>query len=257
MAPKDVKAVKRPSAKAKSLTKAPRKRAAAVRRRLAPEERRRQIVAAAKSLFLDDGIDHVSMRKIARKVGITQAAIYQHFENKEAILYVIIEDFFSDVIAAFEVAVSTEADPLRRLRRAMRTYVDFGLSRPEEYRLVFMTPMSGLVRAGVALPRTEKARLKPSKGSLAFGMLDARVTEVIGAGLARDLDADLVSEAIWAAGHGIVSLLITHEHFPWTDREALIDLQIDLLMEGLLPAGSPARGENRGGGSSCPFGGPR
>lgn len=234
----------------------PEKRAVPARRRLSPEERQGQIIAAAKSLFLEEGIDHVSMRKIARKVGITQAGIYQHFENKEAILYVIIEDFFSDVIAAFEAAVSAETDPLGRLRRAMRTYVDFGLSRPEEYRLVFMTPMSGLVRAGVAIPRTEEAKLKPSKGSLAFGMLDARVNEVIGAGLARDLVADIVSEAIWAAGHGIVSLLITHEHFPWTDREALIDMQIDLLMEGLLPAGSPARSERRGG-SSCPFGGPR
>ncbi|WP_168713181.1 TetR/AcrR family transcriptional regulator [Parvibaculum lavamentivorans] len=214
-------------------------------------------MAAAKSLFLDDGIDHVSMRKIARKVGITQAAIYQHFENKEAILFVIIEDFFSDLLHVFEVAVSQETEPLAQLRRAMRTYIDFGLSRTEEYRLVFMTPMSGLVRAGVAVPRTEEAKLTPSKGSLAFDMLDSCVHQVVEAGATRDLDPDLVSEAIWAAGHGIVSLLITHEHFPWTDREALIDLEIGLLLEGLLPAGSPARGENQGGGSSCPFGGPR
>jgi len=254
MAPKDAKAVKRPSTKVKPPARTPRKGAAPVRRRLAPEERRRQIVAAAKSLFLEEGIDHVSMRKIARKVGITQAAIYQHFENKEAILFVIIEDFFSDLLHVFEAAVSQETEPPARLRRAMRTYVDFGLSRTEEYRLVFMTPMSGLVRAGVAIPRTEEAKLTPSKGSLAFGILDSCVHQAVEAGATRDLDPDLVSEAIWAAGHGVVSLLITHGHFPWTDKAALIDLQIDLLLEGLLPAGSPARGENRGGGSSCPFG---
>lgn len=238
---------------AKRLEKAsprPKKHAVPVRRRLSPEERQGQIIAAAKSLFLEEGIDHVSMRKIARKVGITQAAIYQHFENKEAILFVIIEDFFADLIVAFEAAVSAEADPLARLRRAMRIYVDFGLSRTEEYRLVFMTGKSNLVRAGVALPRTEEAKLRPSKGSLAFGMLDDSVHEAVESGLARDLDPDLVAEAIWAAGHGIVSLLITHCHFPWTDREALIDLEIDLLLEGLLPAESPARAQRRDGSPS-------
>lgn len=212
-----------------------------VRRRLSPDERRSQIVAAARALFVEEGIDHVSMRKIARQVGITQAAIYQHFENKEAILFVIIEGFFDEMLRVFEAALSGGDDVLTRLRRAMRTYVALGLSRPEEYRLVFMTPMSGLVRAGVTLPRTEEAKLTPSPGSLTFGMLDGTLREAQAKGYLRDINPDIASEAIWAAGHGIVSLLITHSQFPWTDKAALVELQLDMLFEGMLPAGSPAR----------------
>lgn len=202
------------------------------RKRLPPEERRAQIVAAARSLFAAEGTDKVSMRRIAERVGITQAAIYQHFENKEAILFVIIEGFFSDLLAALEAAIAMDPEPLRRLRRAMRAYIEYGLSRPEEYRLIFMTPISGLVRAGLAVPRTDQARQTPSKGSLAFDVLDRAVQDLAMAGRARLADTNLLAEALWAAGHGIVSLLITHEQFPWTDRERLIDFQLDLVLRG-------------------------
>ncbi len=234
---------KKPQGKRTS-AKAAKGRSAPVRRqRLSPEERRAQIVAAAKALFVTEGIDHVSMRKIARRVGITQAAIYQHFENKEAILFVIIEDFFGELRTALDAVLAEETGPLERLRRAMRAYIEYGLSRPEEYRLVFMTPMSGLVRAGVAVPRTEEAKREPSQGSLAFDVLDGAVREVVARGAVRHGDTDLLTEAIWAAGHGLVSLLITHDHFPWTDRKAVIDLQLDLIFRGLLHDNCPMRVE--------------
>lgn len=236
------KSVKRPSRAARTKQKgsgAPAEKTG--RRRLSPEERRSQIVAAAKALFSEEGIGHVSMRKIAGEVGITQAAIYQHFENKEAILFVIIEDFFGDLLEALSSAIASEEEPLRKLRAGMRAYIEYGLSRPEAYRLVFMTPMSGLVRAGVAVPRTAEAKLQPSKGALAFNVLDGAVREVVNRGMTRHSSTDLLAEAIWAAGHGIVSLLITHNEFPWTDPAKVIDLQIDLLFRGLLHDGCPMR----------------
>ncbi len=230
---------------AKNIAKTQGKRAVSPakprRRRLSPDERRAQIVAAARSLFAAEGTDNVSMRKIAKRVGITQAAIYQHFENKEAIFFVIIEGFFSDLLASLEAAIALETEPLHRLRRSMRAYIEYGLSRPEEYRLVFMTPMSGLVRAGLAVPRTDEALHTPSKGSLAFDVLDRAVRDVVMAGRTRFTDTDLLAEAIWAAGHGIVSLLITHDQFPWTDRERIIEFQLDLVFRGLLHENCPMR----------------
>lgn len=211
------------------------------RKRLSPEERRGQIVAAARSLFAAEGPDNVSMRKIAKRVGITQAAIYQHFENKEAIFFVIIEGFFAELLAALETAIAEETEPLLRLRRSMRAYIEHGLSRPEEYRLVFMTPMSGLARAGLAVPRTDEARHTPSKGSLSFDVLDRAVRDVVMAGRTRYADTDLLAEALWAAMHGIVSLLITHDQFPWTDRERIVEFQLDLVFRGLLHDKCPMR----------------
>ena len=119
--------------------------------------------------------------------------------------------------------------------------MDYGLAHPDAYRLVFMTPISGLVRAGMGVPRTEEAKLKPSKGTLAFDVLDSVVRKVMECGMVRHDNTDLLAEAIWAAGHGLVSLLITHNEFPWTDPDKVIDIQIDLLFRGLLNEDCPMR----------------
>ena len=213
----------------------------APRRRLPPAERRIQIVAAAKALFAAGGLERVTMRNIARRVGITQAAIYQHFEDKEAILFAIAEDFFSDLIADSEKMAAEATDPVDWLTRAMRSYVEVGFSHPDEYRLVFMTNVPGFERHGRhrSVPG-QTLPIQPSKGAIAFGYLQDQVRDLIARGHIRPGDPELVAEAIWAAGHGLVSLMITHADFPWS-REALIETQIRILLGGLLPEGSPMR----------------
>ena len=64
--------------------------------------------------------------------------------------------------------------------------------------------------------------------------------DLIEAGLVRKQDSSLAAEAIWAAGHGIVTLLITHRDMI-TSPDQLITTQIEMLMNGLLPDDSPAR----------------
>ena len=49
----------------------------------------------------------------------------------------------------------------------------------------------------------------------------------------RTTDVDAVSQMLWAAGHGVTSLLITHKHFPFVAKNQLIDLTLDTLVEGL------------------------
>tara|TARA_R110000868_G_scaffold192386_4_gene436813 strand:- start:5298 stop:6047 length:750 start_codon:yes stop_codon:yes gene_type:complete len=218
------------------------------RQRLAPEERRAQIIEAARALFAEGGVALVTMRSIAARVGITQAAIYQHFQDKEAILYAIAEGFFLHLIEAKERNVRADLDPIDRLRASMRSYVSNGLAHPEEYRLVFMTDAPGLRRHAPANLTREvlagadvaEPEIQPTKGQIAYGHLQELVRELVAAGHIRGGDPETIAEAIWAAGHGLVTLLITHVDFIW-DREKLIDTQINMLLNGLLPEDSPAR----------------
>lgn len=216
------------------------------RRRLPPAERRTQIIEAAKALFGEGGIEQVSMRNIARRVGITQAAIYQHFQDKDAILFSIAEDFFTLLIEGSLKTAQEVADPVQRLRRSMHNYVASGLEHPEEYRLVFMTHAPGLRRQGGHRPVPgETPPIQPSKGRIAYGHMQDQVRELVASGLIRKGDPEVMAEAIWAAGHGIVALLITHVDFPWS-RETLAETQINMLFEGLLPDDSPSRAANAG-----------
>jgi AcrR family transcriptional regulator len=231
-----------------------RPRTAVPRRRLPPAERRTQIIDAARALFAAGGLEQVSMRNIARRVGITQAAIYQHFEDKEAILFAIAEGFFNQLIEASQKTAAAEFDPVERLRRSMRAYVESGLAHPEEYRLVFMTHAPGLQKkhGGHRPAPGEPPPIQPSRGQIAYAHLQDQVRDLVASGLIRKNDPEVIAEAIWAAGHGVVSLLITHVDFLWS-REKLLETQLDILLEGLLPDESPFRRlERRGKGKSRP-----
>lgn len=230
--------------KTKRASKRPALPKKAPRLRLSPAERRVQIIDAARALFAAGGLQQVSMRNIAKRVGITQAAIYQHFEDKEAILFAISEGFFMRLIEDGIRTAAEETDPVTRLKRCMRGYIEVGLMRPDEYRLVFMTNIPGFEQRGHRIPAGEEPPAELTKGKVAYAYLQEQVRELISAGLLRDGDPELVAEAMWAAGHGIVSLLITHVDFPWA-REALIQTQLQILFDGLLPEGSPYRRESR------------
>ncbi len=210
-----------------------------IRRRLSPAERRLQIIDAARALFGEGGLAQVSMRNIARHVGITQAAIYQHFEDKEAILFAIADGYFAQLIERMRQHLSDDMPPLDRLRAMMRGYIEAGLARPEEYRLVFMTDIPGFRREG-GLRAEPGNEAEPTTGQLAFGFLEEQVRTLLKAGLIRPGDAELIAEAIWAAGHGVVSLLITHVGFLWAP-ERLIDAQIEMIFKGILPDDGSAR----------------
>lgn len=213
-----------------------------VRRRLSPEERRGQIIAAARKLFAEGGLEHVSMRNIAREVGITQAAIYQHFQDKNEILFEIAESYFGELIEAHERITVRAKDPIERMKLFMRAYVENGLARPDVYRLVFMTVVPGLAGKSAHLPAPDAGEL--TKGQISYGQLHDRMRDLIEAALVRDLDPTLAAEAVWAAGHGIVTLLITHRDMI-TSPDQLITTQIDILMNGLLPDDSPSRRKDK------------
>lgn len=212
------------------------------RRRLTADQRRSQILAAARQLFIEEGVVNVSMRRIASRAGVTPTLIYHHFADKESLLLAVCEDFFLGLIEASTAALAATPetdDPFARLRHLMRGYVGFGLANPDVYRLVFMTPMASLKRE--KMPRHgHRARTgdpPPPEdedfGIRAFALLEDEIRRLIDAGSLKPAEAGAVAEVVWATGHGIVSLLITHGDFQWTPTDELIALSIDALLHGI------------------------
>jgi len=95
-----------------------------------------RIFAAARALFDQNGVDGVSMRRIADKVGITPMAIYKHYPDKDALLNALMLDGF----AAWEARVEKirEPEPLDWLRQMGEAFVDFALGQPRRYEAAFL-----------------------------------------------------------------------------------------------------------------------
>jgi len=221
--------------------KAAKPRKIAARKRIGAAARRAQILSVASEMFARDGIDHTSMRKIAAKAGVTAALLYKHFADKDALLMAIGEGFFVKLAAYMEKAAGSERDPITRLKRQMHAYVTCGIENPREYHLTFMTALPRLKRGNEMKAFRERARRGEAipEGDLKMGMrcfarLEGAVGAVVQAGQSRFKNVAALSETVWAGGHGLVSLVITHDDFGWTKRAELIDTSIELMLHGLL-----------------------
>lgn len=101
------------------------------------EAMRRRILDAAKQLFLREGFDNVSMRRIASRIEYSPAALYRYFKNKREILSVLREEGFVRLVAQQEASRQACPDPLERLRTGMTKYIRFALAEPDRYQLMF------------------------------------------------------------------------------------------------------------------------
>jgi AcrR family transcriptional regulator len=191
------------------------------------ESLRQQILDAARELFATHGYRNVSMRKIAERIEYSPTTIYLYFNDKSELLLSLCEETFSILIEKFAELDCEIQDPVERLRLGLKSYVLFGIEHPNHYKVTFMEQVENLDKA-------QEAKMKESKGMLAFKNISQTVSRCINEGRFRPVDIDLASQALWAAIHGITSLLIVHAKFPWADHDKVIDQVVNTMIEGLM-----------------------
>ena len=196
---------------------------ATVRRERLKQELRGDIVAAARDLFATEGYASVSMRKIAERVGCAPGTIYLYFEDKDALLSAICVETFAKLNKRMEAIRNDQGDPLERLRRGGRQYVQFALDHPYHYLVTF-----GLT--GVAHSKNDEAR---QAGEHSFNCMRECVRLCIDAGLLRIDDVEQVAQSLWACLHGVVMLLISKSDFPFIEQTRLIDSVVDISLQGV------------------------
>jgi AcrR family transcriptional regulator len=196
------------------------------RREREKETLRQEILDAARDLFVKEGYENVSMRRIAEKIEYSPTTIYLYFEDKSALLFAICDETFARLAKKLETIVKEVDDPVESLKRGCRAYVEFGLKNPNHYRVTFINHPELNLGADHYLR-------EGSMGMRAYGSLRAGVEECIKQGRFREVDLEAATQMIWAGGHGLTSLLITKPHFPWANKNQLIDLMLDTLIDGL------------------------
>ena len=199
-----------------------------VKERRAREKRylRQEILDAASELFVKEGYENVSMRRIAEKIEYSPTTIYLHFKDKAELLEQVCQETFSRLSGILAELTERSAEPLERLRSGLLAYIQFGLANPHQYRATFMMPLPEVFKA-------EKYHQPDSPGLQTFDFLRRCVYDCIAAGKLRKMDPELVSQTLWAGIHGVTSLLITCEEFPWVGKEELIHSVVDALIRGV------------------------
>jgi AcrR family transcriptional regulator len=155
--------------------------------------RAREIVGAARAIIDAEGLDALTMRHIAERLGIRAPSLYKHFPDKQSLEAAVISAAFEEQAVLFERAIAGQADPLAALAASYRAYA---LAHPHLYRLM-----------------TDR--------ELRRDLLQPGVEERAGRSVYRAAGEDANrARAAWAFAHGMALLEITHRFPPGADIDA-------------------------------------
>jgi len=195
------------------------------RRAREKKELRQEILDAARDLFVREGFENVSMRKIAEKIEYSPTTIYLYFKDKAELLDCICEETLARLVRTQTSIDQDVSDPLERLRRGLRSYIEFGLKHPNHYKVSFMM--------SEAFEDPERAVRSRAMGEKAFDHLRQVLIQCAEHELINVDDTEATAQALWATIHGLTSLLIAKPRFRWVEREHLIDTLVEGAIKGL------------------------
>lgn len=198
----------------------------AKRREREREELRRQIITAAQRLFVTEGYESTTIRRIADAVEYTPGAIYSYFKDKDEILYAIHQAGFLELQRSLTAAAITAPNPLEQLLRLGDAYVAFARQNPELYHLMFVAQ---------ATSRTLTQAEEWPEGTAAYDALRSVVRAAVTDGWIRPGDPEVIAFTLWSTAHGSVTLEICNRCMvlPEQQRESMIPLTYRYLVEAL------------------------
>jgi AcrR family transcriptional regulator len=166
---------------------------------------RRALIQAGLKLLSEGGVAALSLRAAAELAGVSHAAPYRHFRDKNALVAAIAEEGFRLLSAEMRAAIGAcgSNDLLARLRAAGGGYVTFALRHPAHFRTIFS-------EVTCADDETEpEMRALRAAGEEAYAVLRDLVAEGIRRGRLRAGDPDQLSLAAWSLVHGLSMLTIS------------------------------------------------
>lgn len=158
----------------------------------------RLILDASLKLFIDDGYENVSIRKIAERIEYSPASIYLYFKDKDEIFFTLQNEAF-DKFYEMQLTVQSIEDPYERLVTHGKSVIKFAFDNEGLYDLLFI--MSEPVR-------NLDTREQWVFGNRSYNLLKKNVKEYLDAKNIKNHDVETVSFACWAFVHGIAALKI-------------------------------------------------
>lgn len=190
---------------------------------------RNKLISSGLKILSENGMESLSLRMVAKRAGVSHAAPYRHFENREALIAAIAEDGYkklSDNILS--AAALHPQNPELQFKEAGWGYIQFAIENPEHLKVMF-----GSFSKGCELDR-----------GTSFDDLIGLIRNCQDSGLIRNEDPLILALTTWSTVHGLALILINNQ-MPEAgipadrkSREQMVRKIIDILFEGLRNTGN-------------------
>ena len=190
------------------------------------EELRQEIMDSARELFVKEGFDNVSMRKIAEKIEYSPTTIYLYFQDKADLLDCIVEETLLGLRSKLD-SLRHGHDLIADLKAGLTAYIEYWTLHPNDFRVAFMTDLKAL--------DPERAWRCSIVGASLYAGLRNSLKTCAEAGVIEYRDLETSSQAVWAAIYGLVALFVMKPHFPWVDQAVLIETVVNGAVNSMIP----------------------
>jgi AcrR family transcriptional regulator len=155
----------------------------------------RAILEAARDLLAARGLQGLSMRALAERVGITAAALYHYFDSKDALVERVVQQGFRRFGEYLRSAAGAHpVGSLERVRAIGEAYLRFALENQAYFRVLF------------SLQHEQEMSLEDLPEAGGYGMLRRAVVDAIESGAMREADPDLMVMYLWSIAHGLLTI---------------------------------------------------
>jgi len=187
------------------------------------ERLRDELLAAALALFIEGGLEKVTMRAVATRVGVSAMTPYRYFEDKGHLLRGIWQHVLSNMTDSVRRASEGVEDARERIRAQVNAFIDYWEAHPQHYRLVYMTEQT--TRRD---ERGEFTRLPIYAGALDIS-LDAsrRLALQVGGDPAH---AKLASDVRFMMISGYLHARLVNRRYPWSAEDLLRPAFVELIL---------------------------
>ncbi|HEY4017830.1 MAG TPA: TetR/AcrR family transcriptional regulator [Pseudonocardiaceae bacterium] len=172
---------------------------------------RDEIVGAAVELLDETGDQGaITLRSVARHVGIAAPSIYRHFPDQPAIMLAVVRNAYAELHDELRAAAEAAAGPRQRLLAICTTYLEFAPAHPGRYRTMF---------GGLWVPDLNTSSLTEDDlstlGRDSMQLITDAFEDCVNAGEATSSDVAADAVALWLGLHGLAHQKMAAPSFPW------------------------------------------
>lgn len=189
---------------------------------------RAEIVAAASRLLdLSGNPEAITLRGVAREVGVAAPSIYAHFSDREEIVQAVIDDGFRELVKEIRAASNIEDQPAAQLDAGVRAVLHFAWTWPARFAVM-------LGRPGFTDPEPHRGNDDPA--TVSFQLMVDAIDDCIRQGLSTCTKPHLAATAIMTATHGYALVRAQKPTFSWPSEDELVTYYITALAQLTPPS---------------------
>lgn len=190
------------------------------------KEMQELILNAATEIFKEEGLENLSIRKIANKIEYSPAIIYHYFKDKDEIINHLMRRGYGKIVEGLSFIPQSIVEPEKVLKELTVKLIEMALEIPEEYKIIQLSNASSI------LEHTSSLFKGASKEKPALAILSKCLKNIY-----KEMDDNLIeltAQIIWTSTFGLIIKLITEKNIPMEQRNNLIDHHIRCIIDSMI-----------------------